>query len=411
MPDPFDSDVAIVGGGPVGLALSLALARIGLRCALFDGVAPPRFRDPAFDGRAYAISLASRRLLAQLGVWQRVADRSCRIKRILVTDGRPGEGVSPFHLRFDEGEVESDGLGHMVEDRYLRNALLDCVEAEPGIVVRAPCTVVDTSPDGLGAVVATAGGERFRARLVAACDGRASRTARRAGIRRAGRAYRQTAIVCAVAHERPHGGTAHELFLPSGPFAILPLPGDASSIVWVEHPEVAGYLAGEGTGLLAQELRKRFGGFLGRLELTGKRWLYPLELSLAERMFAERTALVGDAAHRIHPIAGQGLNMGYQDVAALSAVLRAAWRRGEDIGDGGVLMRYRSLRRFDATALAAATDMLDRLYSNDQPGLRLARDVGMHMAGRIGPLRRFMMATAAGLGPRMPAELRRPAVG
>ena len=409
-PGEVDCDVAIVGGGPAGLALSLALAREGMRSIVFDAVPPARFRDPEFDGRAYALSLTSRRLLARLGVWQQVRDRACRITDIRVTDGRVGEGVSPLSLRFAEGEVESDGLGHMIEDRFLRNALLDRVEAEPAVTLRAPVAVCDTRAAGPVAEVETASGDVVRARLVAACDGRGSRSARRAGIRRVGWRYRQSALVTAVSHARPHGGVAHEYFLPAGPFAILPLPGNASSIVWVEQPVVAEMLHREGGTLFESELQKRFGGFLGPLEVIGRRWLYGLELSLAETCVAERMVLVGDAAHRIHPIAGQGLNVGYQDVAALAEILAAAGRRGEDPGAAPVLARYQTDRRFDSTALALATDALDRLFSNDRPGLRLARDAGMAAVGRIGPLRRFFMARAAGLGPRTPSALRRPVV-
>ena len=407
----YDCDVAVVGGGPAGLALSLALAQEGMRSIVFDSVRLSRFRDPEFDGRAYAMSLASRRLLDRLGVWEDVARHACRIVDILVTDGRVGEGVSPLFLQFREGEVETDGLGHMIEDRYLRNALLDRVEAEPAVELRAPCEVLDTRADGVGAVVEIGDGGRVRARLIAACDGRASRCARRAGIRRTEWKYRQTAIVCAVRHERPHDGVAHEYFLPAGPFAILPLPGHSSSIVWVENPLVADYLRGVGSGLFESELRKRFGGFLGTVEVVGKRWFYGLELSLAQEYVAERLVLVGDAAHRIHPIAGQGLNVGYQDVAALAEILSDARRRGEDLGETGVLNRYQAARRFDSTALALATDSLDRLFSNDLPLVRLARDAGMAAVGRVGPLRRFFMARAAGLGPRMPRSLRSPKAG
>ena len=407
----YDCDVAIVGGGPVGLALSLALAREGMRSIVFDSIRVARFRDPEFDGRAYAMSLASRRLLDRVGVWAEVSDRACRIVDILVTDGRVGKGVSPLFLRFREGEVETDGLGHMIEDRYLRNALLDRVEAEPGVELRSPQEVLDTRPDGVGAVVETADGKRVRARMIAACDGRASRCARRAGIRRTEWRYRQTAIVCAVRHEKPHGGVAHEYFLPAGPFAILPLPGNLSSIVWAEDPVVAEYLRGAGSALFESELRKRFGGFLGSIEVVGRRWSYGLELSLAQKYVAERLALVGDAAHRIHPIAGQGLNVGYQDVAAIAEILSNARRRGEDLGDAGVLGRYQAARRFDSTALAFATDSLDRLFSNDLPLVRLARDAGMAAVGRVGPLRRFFMARAAGLGPRMPRSIRNPGPG
>ena len=399
MQNTYDCDVAVVGGGPVGLTLALALTQAGFRCAQFDSVAPERFRDPAFDGRAYAISLASRRLLTGLEIWPQLAGHAQRIDDIIVADGRVSEGASPLFLRFSRGETDSDGFGHMLEDRWLRGALLDRAEAAPGLSFHAPCRIQATRPEGTGITVEAGDGFRLRARLAAACDGRRSPAAERAGITRTGWRYDQTAIVCAVRHEKPHRGIAYEYFLPTGPFAILPLPGNVSSIVWTEDREIAGYLRQAGEAVVETELRRRFGEFLGRVELCSGCWFYPLDISLADHYVSERLALVGDAAHRIHPLAGQGMNVGFADAAALVEVLTEARARGEDIGALDVLERYQARRRFDATMLAFATDGLDRLFSSDRPGLRLLRDLGMAAVGRSGPLRRFFAARAAGVVP------------
>lgn len=392
----FHSDVAIVGGGPVGLTLSLALAREGLTSTVFDSVDPGRFRGPNFDGRAYAMSLASRRLLESVGVWQRVASHAQPIADILVTDGRVSEGASSLYLRFSSGEFGAEGFGHMVEDRWLRGVLWNQVEACQEVTVRAPCEVIRSEAEGEGVTVQPAGGAEYRSMVVAACDGRSSPAARRAGITRTGWRYRQTALVCAIRHSKPHQGFAHEYFLPSGPFAILPLPGDVSSIVWTEERRAAEYIRRSGPGLFDSELRRRVGGFLGDIEVCSGRWFYPLEFSLADSYVADRLVLVGDSARRIHPIAGQGLNVGLQDIAAFARVVGEAFRRGEDIGRADVLRRYQAARRPAATALAFATDALNRLYSTDGPLLRLARDAGMAAVGSSGVLRRFFMQGAAG---------------
>lgn len=392
-----DTDVAIIGGGPVGLTLALALAKRDFTTTVFDAVTPQRFRHPEFDGRAYAISLASRRLLAEIGVWERVVARAQRIEDILVTDGRVSEGASSLFLQFRRGEIDMDGFGHMLEDRWLRNALWDCVEAEPNISLHAPAEVMASEALPGRVVVRTQSGTNVTAQVMAACDGRFSPTAQRMGITRTGWKYPQTAIVCAVEHAKPHHGVAHEYFLPAGPFAILPLPENRSSIVWTEDARAARYLQDAGPRVFNVELRRRFGGFLGELEILGKRWFYGLELSLADQYVVDRMALVGDSAHRIHPIAGQGLNVGFADVTSFVETLHEARRRGEDVGAAEVLVRYQEQRRFDATALAFATDFLDRLYSTDSLVLRTARDLGMATVGRIGPLRRLFTRRAAGL--------------
>ena len=297
-------------------------------------------------------------------------------------------------------------MGHVLEDRYLRAALLAATDAEPLVDPRAGVAVVGQEIGPGAAAVILADGTRLEAELLAGCDGRDSAVARRAGIGRRGWEYRQTSLVAAVEHARPHRAIAHQFFMPAGPLAILPLPGNRSSIVWTEESTRAAAIAGlDPAGYLA-ELRPRFGDFLGRLSLEGGRWSYPLGLSLAERWTAPRLALVGDAAHGIHPIAGQGLNLGLRDVAALAEVLVAARRRGEDIGTAGVLAAYARWRRADTVAMAAATDGLNRLFSNDNPLLRLGRDLGLGMVNRLPALRRRLIEEAAGVAGELPRLLR-----
>ncbi|PQO21944.1 2-octaprenyl-6-methoxyphenyl hydroxylase [Rhodobacteraceae bacterium WD3A24] len=401
-----DADVLIIGGGLNGAALGLALARGGLRVALIDAQPLAAQRAPDFDGRAYALAVASIRLLEALGVWQDVADRAQPILEIKATDGRAGEGAAPFFLHFDHGELEEGPMGHMLEDRHLRLALQDAVAAEPGITHHPAETVVaqETGPEGARVMLASGGA--VAGRLIVGCDGRASGTAARAGIGRTGWGYGQTALVCAIAHELPHEGIAHQFFMPAGPLAILPLPGNRSSIVWSERDEIArGIAALDDAGYLAA-LRPRFGDFLGEIALAGGRFSYPLSLSLANSWVGERLALVGDAAHGIHPIAGQGLNLGLRDVAALAEVVIDAARRGEDFASLAVLERYQRWRRFDTTTLALGMDTVNRVFSNDSTLMRLGRDIGMAAVGAVPGLRRRFMREAAGLTGDLPRLLR-----
>lgn len=400
-----ESDVIIAGGGLNGPALALALAQAGLSVTVVDAL-PPRARaEAAFDGRAYALALASQRLLAAIGVWPRVAGRTQPILRILASDGRPGEGPSPFFLDFDAAEIEEGPMGYMLEDRFLYAAFLDAMEAEPGITL-VPATKVNGQEPGAAAIgVTLSDGTTLTARLLAGCDGRQSGTAERAGITRTGWGYGQTAVVCAVDHDRPHEGAAQQFFMPTGPLAILPLPGNRSSIVWsTTEAEARAVMALDDAGFLAV-LRPRFGDYLGEIRLAGPRFTYPLSLTLANSYVAPRVALVGDAAHGVHPIAGQGLNLGFRDVAALAQVVVEAGRRGEDIGASDVLDRYQSWRRFDATALALGMDGVNRLFSNDNPVLRGARDLGMGIVNAIPSLRRGFMRQAAGLSGDLPRLL------
>lgn len=401
-----DCDVLIVGGGLNGATMALALASAGISSILIDAAARAVQADPGFDGRAYALSLASRRMLAALGIWDRVADEAQEIAEIKISDGRAGEGAAPWFLHFEGGEIDEGPMGHMLEDRYLRTALFAALDAAPGVSTREKARVVAQEILPGGVAVTLESGERLTGALLVGADGRDSGVARRAGIGRRGHDYEQTALVCAIAHEHPHGGIAHQFFMPEGPLAILPLPGNRSSIVWTAHRASARAVQALGPEDYLAALRPRFGDFLGPISLAGARFSYPLGLTLAEDVAGPRLALVGDAAHGIHPLAGQGLNLGLRDVAALAEVLAAAHRRGLDIGAPDVLDGYRGWRRVDTAALVMATDGLNRLFSNDNPLLRLGRDLGLGIVNRLPALRRSLIREAAGVTGDLPRLLR-----
>ncbi|THD76600.1 2-octaprenyl-6-methoxyphenyl hydroxylase [Thalassobius vesicularis] len=401
------SDILIVGGGQNGPALALALAQAGLRSTVIDALPPGRQTDDNFDGRGYALALASKRLLAAIGVWPRVARQSQPMLEIKVTDGRAGEGpLSPFFLHFDHAEIEEGLMGFMLEDRFLRRALSEAMAENPLITVLEGETVTAQTVDQTGVTLTLASGTTLRGRLLVGADGRRSGTAERAGIKRTGWDYGQTALVCAIEHDLPHHGIAHQFFMPPGPLAILPLPGNMSSIVWSETHENAAHIHALSDEDYIQVLRPRFGDFLGNIRLVGKRFTYPLNLTLANSFTAERLALVGDAAHGMHPIAGQGLNAGLRDVAALAHVITHAQRRGEDYASELVLDRYREWRRFDTATLAVTTDLTNKLFSNDNPFLRLARNIGMGAVNALPSLRRTFIREAAGLNGDLPDLMR-----
>jgi len=400
-PMEHDSDILIVGGGLNGPALALALAQSGLTVTVIDSLSETVRKNAAFDGRAYALALSSVRLLRAIGIWNRVTDHSQPMLDIKVCDGRAGEGPSPFFMHFNHAEIEEGPMGYMLEDRHLRSAFLEAMKDTPGIT-QIRDTVTAQEGDAQGARVTLASGKTLAARLLIGSDGRASGTAQRAGIQRTGWGYGQTALVAAIEHDLPHHGVAHQFFMPPGPLAILPLPGNVSSIVWSETDATAARFAALSDKDFMQVLRPRFGDFLGQIKLKGKRFTYPLNLTLANSFVADRLALIGDAAHGMHPIAGQGLNAGLRDVAALAQVLDEARQRGEDIGAPYVLARYQQWRRFDTATLALVTDMTNKLFSNDNPLLRLGRDLGMGAINAIPKLRRGFIREAAGLTGDLP---------
>lgn len=426
-PADLFTDVLIVGGGMVGQTLAVALGGAGLSVVLIDRADPATFLDAGFDGRVSAIAAGSRAVLDTLGVWQGMAAQAEPILDIRVT-----EENSPLFIHFDHGAVAREGLrnrlwrrlrpgqsagdshdghpsqpfGHIVENRAIRTALLARIAALPSITIIAPADVADVTNEPARAIATLKDGRRIATTLVVGAEGRESMLRQTRGIMATRWSYGQTAIVCTVAHDLPHGGVAHERFLPVGPFAILPMTDDSdarghlvhrSSLVWVERSELAPAMIKLGAADFDAEIARRFGDFLGRVTAIGPRWSYPLGLMHAERYVDERMVLIGDAAHSIHPLAGQGLNLGIRDVAALAEVLVDARRLGLDIGFGEVLTRYERWRRTDNVVLAAVTDSLNRLFSNQIPPLRLARDLGLAAVNRVPLLKRFFMRHAMGL--------------
>jgi len=402
----MDADILIVGGGLNGPALALAAASGGLSSIIIDALPLATRRKPAFDGRAYALSLTSVRMLQVLGIWGAVQDEAQPMLDIKVSDGTPGEGASPLHVHFDHHEIAEGPMGHMLEDRYLRRALLDAVKAAPLITQIAPATVEAQEILASHAEMTLSDGRVLRGRLLVGCDGRRSGVAMRAGIARTGHDYKQSGLVCAVSHERPHNGAAYQQFMPSGPLAILPLKGDRSAIVWTESSARAAVIAAMPDRDFMAELRPRFGDFLGEIKLVGKRFSYPLNLTVANEFAQSRLALVGDAAHGIHYLAGQGLNLGLRDVAVLAEVLLEAARRGEDIGNALVLARYARWRGVDTAALTASTDLINKLFSNDNPLLRAARVAGLGVVNSLSAARRDFIREAAGLSGDLPRLLK-----
>ncbi len=399
------SDILIVGGGLNGPALALALAQTGHSVTVVDALAEKVRKNAAFDGRAYALALASQRLLDAIGVWKKVEKHAQPMLEIKVTDGHAGAGPSPFFMHFDHTEIEEGPMGYMVEDRHLRRAFLEAMTEQDGVTEISGKTVVSQDISANGATLTLDDGSNLSGSLLVGCDGRRSGTAMRAGIKRTGWDYGQTALVCAIEHELPHHGIAHQFFMPPGPLAILPLTGNRSSIVWSERTETSAQINALPEADYLQVLRPRFGDFLGDIRLQGDRFTYPLNLTIANSFISDRLALVGDAAHGMHPIAGQGLNAGLRDVGALAEVLTLAGRRGEDIGSTLVLERYQEWRRFDTASLAMATDMFNKLFSNDNPLLRIGRDIGMGIVGSLPGLRRGFVREAAGLTGDLPKLL------
>jgi 2-octaprenyl-6-methoxyphenol hydroxylase len=412
-PKTLKADVIVAGAGMAGATLALALKSGGFEPVLIDPLPFEAQTAPSFDGRASAIAFSCFRQWRAVGAGERIEPFAQRIEQILVTDGRspgkaPGLRLGAF-LRFDAAEiaerVQSEPLGYMVENRHIRAGLAQAVTAAK-IQVLAPARVSRVEMDAAIARAVLEDGREIEAPLIVGSDGRGSLVRRSAGIGVVGWPYRSTGVVATVKLERPHQGVAHEHFLPSGPFAILPLTEDRASLVWTESPERAAALAAARPEVFHAHLNRRFGDHLGRAELAGPVFSYPLALELAEAMTAPRIALVGDSAHGVHPIAGQGLNLGLKDAAALAEVLVEAARLGEDIGSLAVLDRFARWRRSDNVALAAATDAFDRLFSNDVLPLRLVRGAGMALVNRIGPARRFFMQEAGGAVGDLPKLLR-----
>lgn len=397
------ADIVIGGGGMAGLAFAIAL-RESLGDAFSVVVADPALERENNDARASAIAAAARRLFETIGVWDDVAAQAQPILDMVVTDSRLDDAMRPTFLTFDGEIAPGEPFAHMIENHALIAALLKKARAI-GIDLRADAVSgFATQPGGIA--VRLAGGGEVTARLLVAADGARSVIREQAGIASHGWDYKQSGIVTTVAHEREHHGRAEEHFLPAGPFAILPLTGNRSSIVWTEERNEAERMVALPDAEFLAELEKRFGLHLGEIKVVGARRAYPLGLMVARSFIAERLALVGDAAHVIHPIAGQGLNMGLRDVAALAESIVDAARLGLDIGSATVLDRYQRWRRFDTMTMGVATDGLNRLFSNHSDLLRLVRDTGLGIVDRIPPLKTFFIREAAGITGEAPKLLK-----
>lgn len=410
MTDTTKTDILIAGGGFAGLSLAIALKQ-GSGGALSVAVADPAMnRAPslasaaASDLRASAIAAAARHLFETLGVWSAIADKAQPILDMVVTDSKLDHAMRPSFLTFGGEIAPGEPFAHMIENGPMVAALLDKARVE-GVDLRP--LAVSRFEHGPARVTAhLSDGAAISARLLVAADGARSQIREQAGIANHGWNYNQSGIVTTVAHERDHHGRAEEHFLPAGPFAILPLTGKRSSIVWTEATEEADRIVALPDADFHDELEKRFGLHLGEIEVIAPRKAYPLGLFVARSFIADRIALIGDAAHVIHPIAGQGLNMGLRDVAALAEAVIDGARLGIDVGAVSVLERYQRWRRFDTMAMGVATDGLNRLFSNNSDALRLVRDMGLGVVDRLPNLKSFFIREAAGITGDVPKLLK-----
>jgi 2-octaprenyl-6-methoxyphenol hydroxylase len=390
-------ELIVAGGGLAGMTLAIACAEAGIEVAVIDREDPAVMLAEPFDGRTTAIAHGSMLVLQGIGLWPLVAEEAEPILEIRVADG----GSSLF-LHYDHRALGDLPLGYIVENRVLRRALLERARTLPSLRHLAPLALERVEREVSGVTAHLADGSILKGELVAACDGKASPLRQAAGIRTIAWDYPQTGIVCTVRHERPHRGVAVEHFLPAGPFAILPLTRNRSSIVWTERAELAPALMALDESAFTAELARRFGDFLGELALDGPRWSYPLSLMQATRFVDRRLALVADAAHVIHPIAGQGLNLGIRDIAALAELIVDRRRLGLDIGAPELLAQYERWRRLDTLTLAAVTDVLNRLFSNEVAPVKLARDLGLALVDKLPPLKRLFMRHAMGVVGALP---------
>jgi 2-octaprenyl-6-methoxyphenol hydroxylase len=407
-------DLAVVGAGLNGSLLALAAGEAGLRTALIDRLPLKTMSEAGFDGRTTAIAYTSQRLYQALGVWDDLADKAEPILDIRISDAGHDGRASRLFLHFDHREADGQAaapMGWIVENRFLRSAIQRRLAACPNVELNAPDEALETNRDAHQVELVLKSGRRLASRLVASAEGRFGTMREEAGIGARAWSYNQISIVVVARHEQPHRGVAQEKFLPGGPFAILPMRDSESgehrsSIVWTERATLARRLLELEPASFQAEFARRFGDYLGRVETIGPRWSFPLGLVHAERYIDERLVLVGDAAHGLHPIAGQGYNLGVRDIAALVEVLIDAKRLGLDIGAADTLERYAQWRRADNLTMVAATDLLNRLFSNDIKPLRLVRDLGLAAVNRTPALRRFFVRHAMGLVGDLPKLIR-----
>jgi len=394
-------DAIISGGGMVGLTLGCGLAACGLTVAVVDVAKPETQLAPAFDGRASAIAYASAQMLKAIGFWKHAEQFAQGIEEIHVTDK-----ASPLFVHFEGGDADDKPMGYMLENRHTRLALSLRQKELKTLKLYAPDRVKSHTTRPGGVEVTLESGKNLTAPLLIAAEGRGSPLREEAGIALNAWAYRQTGIVATIEHELPHLGIAYEKFYPEGPFAILPLTGNRSSLVWSTKEDYAPVLMNLSERAFEVEVAGKVGGFLGKVKVTGPRWSFPLSFLLAERATDDRLALIGDAAHGMHPIAGQGLNMGFRDVAVLVEVLVRAKHAGEDLGSPLVLERYERWRRTDNVSLGFITDGLTRLFSNDIKPVKALRDMGLGLVQQAPPAKKFFVSHARGTFGKLPSLLK-----
>ena len=397
-----DSDIIIVGGGLNGSLMAIAAANIGFSTIVLDSKDNEASAENRFDGRSYALALSSVRLLKNLDIFEDIIDKSQPILDIKILDGKLVQGPSQFSLHFDNNEIHDGPMGQMVEDRFIRKALFTKINKNKQIDYKFNSKVTEHKKQSGYISVTLENGKKLNTKLLVGADGRNSELANRADIRKSGWKYNQSALVCAIEHEADHNGVAWQYFMPSGPLAVLPMTGKRSCIVWTEQNANAKAINLFDETRYTKILAARLGNFLGKFKIIGDRHTYPLELSIADRFIDERLALIGDAAHSVHPIAGQGLNAGFKDIAVLAHIIQDAHHRGEDLGSLGVLKRYEEWRRFDSAQLAYSTDLFNKLFSNENEALRLARNIGLKLLDSIPVAKRNIIKEAAGITGELP---------
>lgn len=397
----INCDITVIGGGMVGLTAAIGLAQSGFDVAVVDRAPKGDLTAVAYDGRASALAFATCRMLEALGIWRHMEKFAQPINEIRVSDG-----PSLMHLHFDHRSLGEGPLGNMVENRHTRIALFDRVEELENIQLFLGTEIENMERTPEETIVSLADGTQIASRLMLGTDGRNSMVRRSANIPVSTFDYKQHGIVCSIEHEIGHGGIAHERFLAAGPFAILPLTGNRSSLVWTEKSHLVKTIMALPERSFAAEVQRRTGDFLGKVKPVGGRWAYPLSLQYADNYTDIRMAILGDAAHGIHPIAGQGLNLGLRDVAALVEVMTENAAVGLDIGSEQVLDAYSVWRHADNAALIGVTDILNRLFSNDVAPVRAARDIGLAVVNEIPPLKNFFMSHARGTVGELPKLLR-----
>lgn len=387
-----DFDAVIVGAGLVGMSMALSLAKTGLKIAVIERTKISSQLDAEFDGRVSAIALGSQYILDDIGAWEFMQPYAEPILDIRVSDG-----ATPFFLHYDHKEVGKNPFGYIIENRYTRYALHQAAALLPNITLIENFKIKTLFQNQYNASITRDNGESITASLIIAADGKNSQIRELAGIKATHWDYKQTAIVCTIEHSLAHNGLAQERFLPIGPFAVLPMTGNRSSLVWVEPNDRVKIYMDLPEDEFVQEITERIGGYLGDIRTSGKRFSYPLSMLHAKKYSAQRIAFIGDAAHSIHPIAGQGVNLGFRDVATLGELIRKQYKCGLDIGAENILSDYEKLRAVDNLSMIAITDLLNRLFSNNILPIRTARDIGLWTVGKLPVVKRIFMHHAMGI--------------